>query len=609
MKKIFNYTFLALLVILGVSSCTNDYDYDPVAQEKTMQVYFPNVTQSVSLATDQNVIPVILERIVTDEQASVPVILNDPSGLFSIQGGNKAEFAAGADAATVNLTFDFSKIQPDTDYTVRLALSDSSYQTLYGAAITTVTLKYAPWSDWTPWADGTGTYMYSQYWSGADQKLKIYYRESLIAGSTQAQFRIDSWGSGISLYIDYDKETHSCKVAQQYVDEHPSYGPVYCSDIPSYSSNYTYDDAPSWYDPETGTFNLALAYYVSAGYFGMGYEKFSLDGFYIPDYSVNMAYLGAYKDTSDKCGAIVNFTMGEDVASYKYLILDGGYTDEECEAISQEIDADAKKVGAISSDENGMRLLEIENDGKYTIVTANYDEGENYVGYSNLTFAYEGPGGAKWETLGMCKYTDDIIASLFEMDPISYDVEVRVNADKPGIYRMVNPYCKPFPFNEEGDYDESQEWNIDINATDPDGVYFEDQYTGCDWGYGNMLILSYGYYEMLKGMSFAEAKANGILGTLKNNVITFPIDGILVGDDDGTYSANPNAAFALNLNPANAGVKSVKKSVAVKINKKVKSAKKSAQLKTLTFRQVVNVHSYKISSEKAMKGLQLRKMK
>ncbi len=609
MNKIFNYTLLALLAVItfGVSSCqSEDGDYSPVAPEENMKAYFPQQAQSVELLTDQNLVSVPLYIGQAEGETVVDVKLTDPSGLFSLKS-NKVTFADTVSTANVDVVFDFSKIQPDTEYKIELAVADSAVQTLYGYASTTLTLKYAPWSAWAPWGKGKGDYTYTQYWSGVDPGLNIFYRESLIPGSTQAQFRIDNWGGGVPLYIDYDKATGDCYVYEQFTGVHSSNydEDIMVGDIPTWQGNEALRPGyPSWYDAETGTFYLNLAYYISLGSFGYGMETFQCDGFYQPDYNVYMNYQGAYKDTKDKTGAIVSFTKGVDVASYKYLILEGAYGEDQAEAIATVIDTDEEgQFGAIASDEDGTKLIELEANGKYTVATANYDADGNLVGGSVCTFVYEAPGGAKWESIGLCKYTDDLIGPLFEAEPISYDVEVRVKADKPGIYRMVNPYGATYPYNKEGDYDASQDYFIDINAVDPEGVYIEEQATGCDWGYGNMTIMSMGYYYMAAGNPFEAVKAAGYMGTLKDNVITFPVKGMLVGDDDGKYYANQNGAFSLNLNPANAKARAAKAHVS--ISKAHKAGK--SDLKMPEYRKAANVHVYKISREQAWKGLQLRK--
>ena len=53
-----------------------------------------------------------------------------------------------------------------------------------------------------------------------------------------AQFRIDNWGGGKSLYIDYDKETHQCYIPEQYTGADYAEGDgIYAADIPTWQGN------------------------------------------------------------------------------------------------------------------------------------------------------------------------------------------------------------------------------------------------------------------------------------------------------------------------------------------------------------------------------------
>ena len=54
-------------------------------------------------------------------------------------------------------------------------------------------------------------------------------------------------------------------------------------------------------------------------------------------------------------------------------------------------------------------------------------------------------------------------------------------------------------------------------------------------------------------------KANGIeFGTLQDGIITFPVNGLIVYDDDGDYYGNINGAFRLILPGSAAGTKARK---------------------------------------------------
>lgn len=153
----------------------------------------------------------------------------------------------------------------------------------------------------------------------------------------------------------------------------------------------------------------------------------------------------------------------------------------------------------------------------------------------------------QFKSLGIGQYTEDIVTGLFGLEPITYEVEILESEENPGKYRLVNPYGEVFPYNEPGDWDDSQDWPIDIYASNPDRVYFPEQELGIDWGVGAMTIQSAAYYYMSVGNSADDVAAAGFFGTLKNGIITMPTRGILVGAMGDLYYGNTNGAFKVVL--------------------------------------------------------------
>lgn len=158
---------------------------------------------------------------------------------------------------------------------------------------------------------------------------------------------------------------------------------------------------------------------------------------------------------------------------------------------------------------------------------------------------------APWKSLGEAIYVDDFITIFFGAPNHKYKVEVQENELEPRLYRLVNPYGEAYPENDEGDWDDSQDWYLEINATDSTAVYIDMQEVGMDWGYGMFSFGSIAWLEMSKGMTLAEVKAAGLTGTLEKGIITFPA-GKLLGkmadyDNGGMYAGNGSGAFLVAL--------------------------------------------------------------
>ena len=182
---------------------------------------------------------------------------------------------------------------------------------------------------------------------------------------------------------------------------------------------------------------------------------------------------------------------------------------------------------------------------EYKITLSIADNYTTPYGPSSYTFTLTCP--APFKSLGMATYRDDFIASMFGFAPVVYEVEIEENELNPGEFRLVNPYGEIYPENEEGDWDDSQDYYIVIHAEDPDGVYIDMQATGMDWGYGMIYVYSMAAYYMDGGNSFEDVKAAGYMGTYDKEagIITFPVQGLATIDDDGMYYGNSNGAFLI----------------------------------------------------------------
>ena len=189
---------------------------------------------------------------------------------------------------------------------------------------------------------------------------------------------------------------------------------------------------------------------------------------------------------------------------------------------------------------------------EYTEVTLTITDATSVSPYGKASYAFKAGIPAPWESLGMGTYVEDCVSALFGVENVAYAVEVQENMENRGIYRLVNPYGKAYPYNEEGDYDASQNYYMEINAQDPEGVYITRFNTGMDWGYGECIVWSMAnYYMVRQGLSLEDVKAEGLCGTLSEGLITFPKESLLFGmmdyQDGGLYPANGNGKFTVAL--------------------------------------------------------------
>ncbi len=172
-----------------------------------------------------------------------------------------------------------------------------------------------------------------------------------------------------------------------------------------------------------------------------------------------------------------------------------------------------------------------------------------------------------WQTLGWGQYTEGVLSDFYcietEGDLVcTYDVEIQESVEQPGLYRIVNPYKDytykwVFEFYQNGSYDDTQDYFLVIDATDPTRVWLPwNQDTGMDIGVpsgsgvgqGELYIGStVAYYVEERHESWEDQDARGYYGKLEDGVITFPTDGVIAQWSVGLYFANQYDTFKIVL--------------------------------------------------------------
>ena len=158
-----------------------------------------------------------------------------------------------------------------------------------------------------------------------------------------------------------------------------------------------------------------------------------------------------------------------------------------------------------------------------------------------------------WKEMGNAIYREDLVGALFNVDNLEYEVEIQKHGKIEGLYRLVNPYCSAYPYNDPPDYDESTNHYMVIHAEDPDHVWFETHYSGMDWGYGEFRFTSVIGYQIGLGYSLEDliASSSDLFGTMVDGVITMPVKSMMMSmadySDGGWFYANRNGLLAVAL--------------------------------------------------------------
>lgn len=547
-KNIFSLA-LGLVIAAGFASCTDEPEYTPASQVAGMQVYFPETNPTkINLEQKDSSFEIELAREVADKEAGVALAVTG-TNLEDYTFPKTVTFPAGEKSVKFAVEYKGSNLEYEVLDTFAITVNDEKNVSPYSIS------KYefvagvpAPWSAWisskaewvaagydaAAWPLGdakkaTCDYTYSLYWAGVDPGLTISYRQYLL-DPTIAQFKIDNWGSGVPLIIDYNPVTHNCQVASQYCADNATYGAVTVSDISYWQGDDFYASYPCTYNPETGLFVLNVAYWVAAGSFGYGPETCQVAGFYIPDYSVDAEYLGIFTDKEQKAFAQIALNgLGVDAEKAVALVVTAA---DDATAV-----ADALAAGEVTGTDlvAGYNNIAIEEGmtGELQVVVASVAGGAA-MDVAAYKFEYYGGGANPWNSLGMGLWTDGIVPSLYNITAETYEVEILESNETPGLYRLVQPYGEAWPYASANQGTPAS--YLEIDATDSEGVLVMPQMLGVnvEGGDTELGFASMGAYYYNAGQAtLEELKEMGYLGKVIDGVIKLPT---FANGEEGTDS-------------------------------------------------------------------------
>lgn len=471
-----------------------------------------------------------------------------PAGITSI-GGNAFYGCTNMKSLEVAWTEDIPYCLFDEDFTENVVLVvpegaletfDAAYPWSLFSSKRDKAGKTITYGAWQTFETGVGNFEYSQFESGTQKNMEIVCRTSSEA-SNKHQMKIMHWlkDEAPYLFFTYDSESQKCVVPVQRFGYWVSYtyknekgervtasDEVVVSDVPSYDEDENYRRFPCKYDPVAGVFTLSLAYFVTGGSFGEGPEYFRLQGEQYKDFSLSIGDAKSIIEKDDRTATQkIDLVGGDDVVKFSYAVAEGVLSDSLVEDLAKKIadgtiESKVKKKGLMN-----LVTVTYPAPGMYTVVAISQDAEGNYYGnYASRTanFMYS----KDWKSVGKAHYTEDLLAGLFsDVDTCSYEVEVEQHITEPGRFRMKNPYEIFAKDKDLGTVTNESDCYVEINATDPDGVYIpHGQSMNLTLGdYGDLLVSSIASYAYIdEGKTVAEKKAEGYCGTFKDGVITFP---------------------------------------------------------------------------------------
>lgn len=563
-------------------SCSEEQDgYVPAPLEKGGQVYFNSDNTSSFTVTDvQNTFELSLGRVDTTETASydLKVVADEATlPLFNIPAA--VAFEKGEAFAKIACTANTTEMEYDKTYTVKVCVANAQDATLYGQDTLTISVTCpAPWKSLgmakfaENFLDGSGTYYdveiqqnelapnnfrlvepYAEILGdiAVDKYLEFFI---LPAGSEFADFTTDA---EYVIFNDYNMGQWNSNYAEDIFALHP-YRFGRTPDKWNYNVVLEYQE-----NGLPGEVSLAPLYYLFNE--GGGWDKTTANtisilfpGYVKADYSASVEFAGIFTAKDGKIYATGDLTLGADASEVKAIVMPA---DVDAAAVADaiaagELEAVDVKAGRIEVPFNAEEL----GGNNFQIIVVVLAEGAVKSVATN-SFEYYGAGNSNpWQSLGTGFYTDDVLVPLFYEGgtPVTYEVEILEHTENPGLYRIMDPYAKSV--HPLGDADYAPEGlYIEVNATDAEGVYIQQQSLGMDWGYGEMQLVTNGA-RYLASNPFEVVKGAGYLGKVAEGVIVFPTftqsngatyQAILFMGESG-YLAGMNSKMEITLPGANA---------------------------------------------------------
>ncbi len=269
---------------------------------------------------------------------------------------------------------------------------------------------------------------------------------------------------------------------------------------------------------------------------------------YDDDYTVYLDYVFCAPDDE----VPVTITIGDDVASVKYLLEPGVTVTEDNELDLARVASEGTATPA------GECKFKCPARGVYTLSVVTLDADGNHQEGKAINIYGVTDDPANWKSLGMTTYHESFVAGYYEdFEECDLEVEIQESLTTPGYYRLVNPYADhEYNFFEAHD---GHDHYIYIHAEDPECVYIENTPIGVDFGFGDGHVTSSVTMALEQGFTLDEIKESDVeRGVLKDGEITFPDWGLWYGDKDwfDGYFTSTGEHFSVKV-PQKSGVENV----------------------------------------------------
>lgn len=413
-----NFKFIYLLLVavgaLAFTAC-DKHDWTPGEPDANQGVFFPStVATSYEVAKTDSSVTLPVYRSNKGEASSVAIRYDDPSALFTIP--SSVDFAAGESESEFVISFDGDKLVPGTAYSIALQIS-SDNASVYGYSELTIKIGVPE-----PWVDlgqgiyiddflhnlledvpaGLGAYVPVQQHAENENRIRIVNPFSMdvvgyMWGGVPGFF---VWEEGVDTYFEFDVTDPNnvllagapavpigISVNFDKVGLLPMYlyvvegAPItFAEGIIRFAQNGIYLAYPSGNDFEGWSANTE------------GMTMYLMPGVELVDYALIPEYAGMIVSADNtQSAAILNFTVGADVESFKFVVLPGAV---DAAAVAATI-VDGTAENVVEGDAENTTFQVALTTGSYSVVAVAYAGGEVVGNVASIFFYYPGVGAGE----------------------------------------------------------------------------------------------------------------------------------------------------------------------------------------------------------------------
>lgn len=430
----FIYLLAAVVGALSFASCQHPYaDWAPGAKDSNMGVYFTD-TKGFEVAATDTEVAIEVARVNTNEAASVSLryeakdAAGEATELFTVP--SKVEFAAGAEKATLTITFDGSELALGQEYTVAIKLDEAEASTYATSEATFSIIVPEPWTsmgtgiyfddilcDLFEEADafrGAGTYVEFEQNDLDANRIRV---KNPFAPATIGSMwgGVPAWlgyniPTGVDAYLEFDiTDPNNVRVGQPMnLGED---GQLFFFNLGMPDNGYEDlvcfipDSTPIVLQDGIIKFPVGSVWLgvVNGGEFvgtftktgnATGFMQYYLPGTEFVNYDMEVSYDGMYVSADGATAeAIFNFALGADIDTYKFTFVPGDVTADPSE-VAEAIVAGSEELEIFEGTaENKKWQVELTK-GQWTLVAVPYTaEGEARLQDTYaLNFYFNGTG-------------------------------------------------------------------------------------------------------------------------------------------------------------------------------------------------------------------------